>query len=375
MPSVPSVPSEPDARSPWGPAATDDTSGERRPPGRRRHFHLAGALSLVALIALAAPLLSPEKPSAASDPLLATLCYGAASMEPASNCVQPTDGPVTPAAQDAPADRSAAYDHDCQVTGDFTDRWTCVFGDPTATRSVALVGNSHGVHWLPALHELGLKHKFKVTTYLSARCFVTTTRLVIDSDRISRNCAGWGRWVRESTANGNYDLIVQSERTYGRPVGGGDPDTVYERGYKAHLQEWADAGKTVLVIRDTPKPATDVPACVLTNPDDYGACTGSRDEQLQPDPLANAARSMKSKRMRVADLTNFFCQGRTCLGVIGRMVVYFDGSHITASYARSVAPYLEPHVLRALEVSSGLKTTGGLKTASGPTATVQRSAR
>ncbi len=355
---------EPDVRSPWGSAAADDdASGDRRPPRRRRHVHFAAALSLVTLIALAAPLLSPEKPSAASDPLLATLCYGAASMEPGSNCVQPTDGPVAPRAQDAPADRAVAYKQNCQVKGEFTDRWICTFGDVEAKRNVALVGNSHGVHWLPTLDALGRKHHFKVTTFLSARCFVTKSRLVIDSDRISRNCAAWGQWVRDSTAKGNYDLIVQSERTYGRPVGGGDPDTVFERGYRAHLKEWADAKRTVLVIRDTPKPSTDVPTCVLSNPDDYTQCTGTRAEQLQPDPLADAARSLHSKDMRVADLTNYFCQTRTCLGVIGRVVVFFDGSHITASYARSLAPYLEPHVLRALQVSAGLKPTAGLKTA------------
>ena len=49
----------------------------------------------------------------------------------------------------------------------------------------------------------------------------------------------------------------------------------------------------------------------------------------------------------VADLTNYFCT-EVCSPVIGRAMVYVDGSHITQTFARTLAPYLYPFVRKAL---------------------------
>ncbi len=42
-----------------------------------------------------------------------------------------------------------------------------------------------------------------------------------------------------------------------------------------------------------------------------------------------------------------FC-GSLCLPVIGGTMVYRDHSHLTATYSRTLAPYLEPYVEKAL---------------------------
>jgi hypothetical protein len=43
------------------------------------------------------------------------------------------------------------------------------------------------------------------------------------------------------------------------------------------------------------------------------------------------------------------CAGDVCPAVIGSVVAYFDGSHMTATYARSIAPFVEAEILAALE--------------------------
>ena len=40
------------------------------------------------------------------------------------------------------------------------------------------------------------------------------------------------------------------------------------------------------------------------------------------------------------DLTDFFCDARTCSPVIGGVRVYSDHDHITAAYMNTLAPYL-----------------------------------
>jgi hypothetical protein len=39
-------------------------------------------------------------------------------------------------------------------------------------------------------------------------------------------------------------------------------------------------------------------------------------------------------------MTRYFCDGKRCLPVIGNVMVYRDPSHITATYAKTLAPML-----------------------------------
>ncbi len=328
----------------------DDRS---RLPARSR-VGLALTVSFVLFVALVASFAVPQRPAAAGgDPVLATLCLGAPSLEPGSNCVQPTDGPVFPSAEQAQHDWAATEPSEapCQVKEPFTDRFICRFGDLNSSVDVALIGNSHAVQWLPALQEIAQRRGLRITTFVSARCFAITTPVIMDSAQMTEDCLAWGKWARDSAATGGFDLIVQSERTLARPVVGGDPDTEYLKGYTEHLQTWADAGRTVLVVRDTPKPRVKIPECLMQNATDYSTCSADRGEVLQRDPLAEAARSFNSERMRVADLTEFFCRDDICPGVIGRVVVYFDASHLTTTYTRTLTPYLEDRVMAALKVA------------------------
>jgi hypothetical protein len=321
---------------------------------RRRRTLRAAPTLLAATVAVGLDVLAPGlfgpglfgPQRAAAVVLPSAACFGAAAMDDGNGCRPVTAaGPTVPSVADAPADRSPSYRLPCQTRYPYTDRLSCTFGDPVGTRDVALVGNSHAVHWIPALHEIGLLHGLRITTFVSAACAVTPTPIAISA---SRNCTSWGNWVRDTVADGDFDLVVQSDRVFRSPVERGDPLEIYERGFREHLDRWAEAGQTVLVIRGTPKPLGDIPTCLQRNRDDYRACAAPRDRYLLPDPLAQAAYSYPSERIRVADLTDRFCGKRLCPAVIGRAIVYFDASHITATYARTAAPYLANHVRAAL---------------------------
>lgn len=45
--------------------------------------------------------------------------------------------------------------------------------------------------------------------------------------------------------------------------------------------------------------------------------------------------------VELLDLTDKFCVAGTCHALIGGVVVYFDSSHITSTYSRALAPYIE----------------------------------
>lgn len=303
----------------------------------RRALATCAAVTLVGVL--------PGAASAVTSRPAGDGCRGAASLAPGSTCPQPQRGPVVPKVAKAPYDRGPAYVHPCRVQDEFEDRYTCEFGDRTAKRRVALVGNSHAARWLPALDALGRRDGFRVTTYFASGCFVTT---VLRKMPEAAGCLAWASWVREDVMRKSYDLVVQSEQTAGSPADGSDPQTTFRRGYAEHLRIWVDAGANVLVIRDVPRPGINVPACVRAHPHNYAACSGSRAERVRPDPLAEAAAEFRPDQVAVADLTDYFCTAKACPGVIGTVIVYSDHSHLTATYSVSLAPYLGPHVRRAL---------------------------
>jgi len=59
---------------------------------------------------------------------------------------------------------------------------------------------------------------------------------------------------------------------------------------------------------------------------------------VDPDKIAPAVAATPGSAL--IDLTSYFCDARTCLPVIGHVVVYRDHDHITATFARTLGPFL-----------------------------------
>jgi hypothetical protein len=269
-------------------------------------------------------------------------------------CPTSPTGPIVPLGKAAWEDFGPAYDQGCVTLMPWErDAYRrCVyFGGKKKKANIALVGNSHAIQYLPTLLALAARNAWSVTTYLTNKCFPTTVPLDLPK-RLRDNCLAWGRWTLADTKAGDYDLVITSNRQGAAPLGvprsKGYP--LWRQGYRHFVDEWIAAGTRVLVIRDNPYPGhtgTVVPDCVERHRKDLAACSAPRAAWLKPDPLADAAVAARSPRARVADLTSLFCTS-VCPAVIGNVLVYRDESHLTAVYARTLAPYLAPHVTRAL---------------------------
>ena len=46
----------------------------------------------------------------------------------------------------------------------------------------------------------------------------------------------------------------------------------------------------------------------------------------------------------MADLTPYFCANAQCYSTIGGLIVYSDRSHMTTTFAKTLAPIVEPYV-------------------------------
>jgi hypothetical protein len=106
----------------------------------------------------------------------------------------------------------------------------------------------------------------------------------------------------------------------------------------------------VIVIRDVPKPSTDVPACLASHPHDARPCAFARSSAFGDADLLYAAERAGAPRTEFIDMSDVLCPGPTC-PVVWRdgAVIYRDSHHLTATVSADLAPYLGPRVQRILD--------------------------
>ena len=331
----------------------------RGAPGTRRSLRLAGAgmalvVGLGALQLLEVTRLEQRAEAEVAAALAAGgPCFGAAALAAGADCPPLGTGkPVPPPAQ-AVNDTSEAYARGCFAASPFAEVRRCTFGDPQGTVSIALVGNSHAGHWLPALEAVAEQRGWRITTFLASECTANRTPVQWDGAEERAGCLGWADAVLEETSGDGFDLVVTSQRN-GRPAVGrsyADSRPAWLEGYREVVSGWERAGTYVLVLHDTATPGAtleSVPDCLAEHPDDPLECSGPRSAWVPDDPLAQAVGEAGSERLTVLDLNDRLCDGAVCLPVVGGVTVYSDASHLTATFAATLARDLDPALVAAV---------------------------
>ena len=287
--------------------------------------------------------------------LTSAACHGAAAMQPGADCGRVDASAITPSPVQAVDDAFADQDGDgCQVSGSDTTLRTCQIGDPDGKVRIAIVGDSHAANHVPALQLIAKAHHWSLTTYLHSGCPVTTAH-------IAAACDTWKDAALERLQQERYDVVVVAAMSR-TPWPAGMVHSAAQltpqvrdasaAAYSAAWQRLQRAGSTVLAIRDNPDASIggvpDVPSCVEQHGDD-AACDFPESKGLLDDPVARAAATTPG--VRLVDPTAMFCTDGTCPTVIGGVVVYRQQQHITQTYSRSMAPFLEPDVVAAVDAS------------------------
>jgi hypothetical protein len=282
-------------------------------------------------------------------------CFGARALDHPAECPPVSYADVVPAPIEAAQDKSAAYDvqangHDCWSYRPNFPTKQCTFGDRTSTTNVVLVGNSHAGQWLPALQAVAVELHVKITTFVASQCALADLRQQFTTAADATKCLEWVHRTTERIVTMRPDLVILSNRVSvpgeGRSLAASQ--SLYRDGYTSVLRTWLAAGLRTLVIRDTPAPGNQVPDCVAQAKAAYSRCDGTRDAWLPNAPEVQAVRSIGDPRVRLVDLTDHICAPRVCHAVTGGVITYFDGSHLTATFAKTLAPYLDEPIQKAL---------------------------
>jgi peptidoglycan/LPS O-acetylase OafA/YrhL len=270
-------------------------------------------------------------------------------------CPQNPAAAMVPAPLVAAGDRSDAYRDGCWNYAPFATQITCTYGNGKVR--IALVGNSHAGQWLPALEVLAKQRGWTITTFLASQCNATSASLQFYSSTKTTGCLAYGAWALGQTKGRAFDLVITTERQSTTTLGDSWSTTMPTAvaGYTTYLKGWSAAGTKVLVLRDTPYPGKtqqSVPDCLAQHPTDQGTCGGTPATWTWMDPLFAAATSLGLPGISTLDVTPYFCTATVCPAVIGSVVTYFDASHMTATYARSVAPFIDPPIEAALAAAA-----------------------
>jgi hypothetical protein len=276
---------------------------------------------------------------------LAAACFGAASRDPEVPCSNPAlERTVTPSVIEA---RTLPNSPCLKI--ELGSPPVCRFGDPNATPTVALVGDSHAGHWRAAFVHVAQAQGWQGVSLTRTSCPLQKALRDLREPRRSQ-CRRWKddvfAWLERHPEIGTVFVG-------GLSTGSGVEATAGRSRFETSVQGYADAwaalgARRIVVLRDTPRFRGDTDRCVTRalrrNRPPGTACTVPRSIALPRDPAVVAARRTGRQ---ILDLTSFFCDAR-CYPVIGGALVVRDANHMTGTYSATLGPYL----LRALTGSS-----------------------
>ena len=193
--------------------------------------------------------------------------------------------------------------------------------------------------------------KWRVDVYAKAQCPFTTTSILLD-ERPFEKCRTWGDAVSKKLLADPPTVLVTAMSKYtATEIGrGGDPtasDELIASGLGAAWKPFIDAKVPVITVRDAPSPRILVPDCVAKNEKTLTKCAVLKKDVLPENPPEVAA-AKGLAGVSVMDLTDGICPEASCPAVIGGVMVYRDGNHLTATYAETLHGQISEKLAPAL---------------------------
>lgn len=252
---------------------------------------------------------------------LRSRCLGAPTRDAASGCVGADLGDqLVPISA---KDDAVAY---CWTSAGDQPLASCEYGSKNddATR-VALIGDSHARHLMPGLEMYASANNWAITSFFGNGCSLTTSPL--------DTCTTAGRSMIESLTTGEpFDVVAVSVSRR---------KAVNDVAVTEAVERVQDTGARVVFMEDVPTVTPEAIACIGSedfDPAVPSSCSAPR-EGMKPDLMIELADSLDG--VAVGRITDWFCDATQCPVVIGNTIVYADdGAHVTATYSRTVGPYV-----------------------------------
>lgn len=196
-----------------------------------------------------------------------------------------------------------------------------------ASMRILVIGDSHAQQLAAPLIALSEARDLAVITLLQGGC----TAGVLEESR-STSLASCEPWVR---AGLQYAADIEPDAVYVvlTRADANEPERLLH-GIEDTIDAFTQADIPVIGVRDNPRFPFNMYECAI---DDSRGCEVARDEVLAADNPAEAL----ADTVTMVDFTPWLCPWDVCQAAIGNIAVYIDDNHLSRSYARTLAPFLD----------------------------------
>jgi SGNH domain (fused to AT3 domains) len=264
----------------------------------------------------------------------------------------------------------------CLATAiDSTNATPCVLGDPTASTTVVLLGDSSADEWALDLAAMGAAHGFRLVVYVHAACPVGAITVELEGQSPDPRCATFQSLWRSDLAamHPAPALVVVAQlrlSNYASSTGGPIPNATWSAALTTSLEQIEGDGSPVLVLHGVPITTTDDPAaCIAAYQNTMTRCTTLL---KRADPSHYDAATWAGAHAAHAagvDVTPLFCTPKACPVVSDGDLTHSEDNHVAETYAAVVQPALTELVGCAVtqSITHRADATPVLKSLLGPT--------
>ena len=230
----------------------------------------------------------------------------------------------------------------------------CVYGNPSGTYTVALVGDSHASALFPGVDAVAKAHGWKLIPYLKIDCsFLDFNDLVYYGPPSVPypECMAWNNNVVSKLQNSPPDLVIISMSRWIFTDNGAEENATAEGKALVRMIQKLPAGQRVVIIKDPPLPTNEkVPDCLSTYLSDYRKCEYSQRVGFGSAMGTREDIAADGTGARLIDLTPEICPGTgNCPVVLDNMIMWRDEHHLTATFSTSLGPAIDAQLVAILD--------------------------
>jgi peptidoglycan/LPS O-acetylase OafA/YrhL len=204
----------------------------------------------------------------------------------------------------------------------------CRLGATSSRRLIVIIGDSHAEVWTPDVIGIGLREGWTVVPLLKAAC---TPQLWVDGGNVP--CRSWFRWALGEARALHPAVAILT----GRYSGFDDRSSTADLdGLDAAVRGLKRVARQVVLIGDVPERATQPVDCLLAPHATPASCIDSwTDTEAQL--TSQAGQLAVQEHAAFIDTTGWFCYRTRCPLVIGNLIAYRDGNHVSQTYVAALS--------------------------------------
>ncbi len=294
---------------------------------------------------------TPEEKLAQVEALLTPLAETkkSSSLRPAT-IDRPVPANLEPQLINAKNDRAISYADRCHTQQNLPPSTApCIYGDTSSQTTAVLFGDSHALSWFPAMNTVAKRNHWKLLSLTMSACSPADIPAWDPSNNaVMKNCAIWRTQSLQKIAQAHpLVIVVAGTRGFATlnskgKLAKGDPRTnIWRAGMKRTIDQLKADSKNIVYLADTPQSLIDPPVCLSAHPKSSIACATPVDKAIQSAWIEQELAMTNEEQIFFIDPELWVCPTAPCPVILGNILIYLDGGHLTATFSAALAGRLQ----------------------------------